>query len=141
MSDIDPTTDSNEGTLFALGFFGNIRSFREEANANLYISTRNPGGAQATVSLPNRNLPGFPQTLDIIAGRTQVVSFPVNINGDDIRVNGPDPENRLKGILVTSDQQINVIGVNDDLVSTDGFLVLPCKSFKPANRSSNLVLW
>ncbi len=118
-----------------MGFIGINTGFLPTPNAHLYISTKNPNGAQVTIDFPNREgIPGFPQTLSIPMGRSQVVAFPVDLNGNDIRVN--TPADSLNGISVRSDEKVSIIGVNGETAST---LVLPCKSFRAADGSSNLL--
>lgn len=45
----DPDTDTNSGTDFAIGFFGNVPANPSQAAAVLYIGTNDPEGAQVTI--------------------------------------------------------------------------------------------
>ena len=67
-----------------------------------------------------------------------MVRFPVGHNGDpDIRVTSP--EETVNGIHVfsTNGVDLTIIGVNDESVSTDAFLTLPCKDFRSADGRYN----
>ena len=71
-------------------------------------------------------------------GTMSVVRFPVGRDGDpDIRVTSSDQ--RVNGIHVfsTNGAELTVAGVNDESVSTDAFLALPCKDFKSGDGRYN----
>ena len=130
--------ESNEGTDFVIGFMGNndfqTGTAQSVAVVALYIGTTDPRGADVVVDLPNRSppLPGFPMTLRVEQGNMQTVTFPAGRMGqsDDVRVNDPDSAaQRNNGITVksTNGADLTVFGVNDESVSTDSFLALPCK--------------
>ena len=108
-------------------------------NADIFISTNDPEGAQVTISLPFLpDVDGFPRTVTVTRDTNQLIEFPVGIDGDfDIRVDRTVES--TKSILVTSTAEVSIIGVNHQDVSTDGFLALPCKDFRPADESSNLL--
>ena len=132
---LDFATDSNRGEIFALAFMSNGLT---NPNADIFISTNDPGGAQVMISLPFLpDVAGFPRTVTVTRETNQLIEFPVGIDGDfDIRVDSI--VETTKSILVTSTADVSIIGLNDQDVSTDGFLALPCKDFKPADESTNL---
>ncbi len=123
-----------------MAFLGaNTNAAVSVASANLYISTNVPAGATVTIDTPNRTDLNFPQTYPITAGITRTISFPVTRDETDISVNSPS--DRFKAITVTSDVNVNIMGVNGDSVSSDGFLALPCKDFRPADGSARTALY
>lgn len=140
---LDPTGISNEDTKFVLGFFGiNNNAILPETDANLYIGTNDPRGAEVVIDTPNITLTGFPKTISIPPGVTETVSFPANFGGEDIRVNEVSSllsRNKTITVKSTNNAKLSIIGVNDQSRSTDGFLALPCKSYRPADGSSNIV--
>ena len=80
----------------------------------------------------------FPMHIYVVPEIMSVVRFPVGHNGDpDIRVTSP--EQTVNGIHVfsTNGVDIAIIGVNDESVSTDAFLALPCKDFRSADGRYN----
>lgn len=137
----DPTGISNVDTKFVLGFFGvNNNAIPPQPNANLYIATNDPRGAQVVIDTPNITLTGFPKTISIPPGVTETVSFPVNLGGEDIRVSDVvSSGNKAITVKSTNNARLSIIGVNDESRSTDGFLALPCKSYSPADGSVNIV--
>ena len=127
----DPTKETTEGTHFALGF---LRNVEDGFDADLYLSSSHPDGAMATVSFPNRQVPGFPMDVEVPSSGSIRVALPTE-GDDDITVG--QARDTISGIRVTSDNPIGIIGANEQLVSTDAFLAFPCKDFLPADGSSN----
>ena len=107
------------------------------SDSAIFISTNDPSAADVDIIFPLLEVPGFPITRTVSKGNKAVVHFPVGINGDlDIRVDSVVES--TKSILVRSTADVSIIGLNDRDVSTDAFLALPCKNFKPADGTSNL---
>ena len=135
----DPNAVSNKDTSFVLGFFGiNNNAVPSQADANLYIGTNDPRGAEVTIDTPNMTLTGFPKTLSIPPGVTGRVTFPVTVGGEDIRVDSLLAANKAITVKSTNGAKLSVIGVNDQSRSTDGFVALPCKSFEAEDGSSGI---
>ena len=134
----DPATETNEGTIFLLGFFGLNAVDSSNFDTKLYISTNDPRGAEVVVETPK--LPDLYPTMnfDISKGSTAVASFPTS-SDRDIRVSSIlQFANSIK-VTSTNGAKISVLGINDGTATSDAFLALPCKSFRPegAFRSSN----
>lgn len=123
-----------------LGFFGiNNNAIPPQTDANLYIGTNDPRGAEVLIDTPNITLTGFPRTISVAPGTTETVSFPADFGGQDIRVNDILDSNKAIKVSSTNNARLSIIGVNDQSRSTDGFLALPCKTFKPADATTNIV--
>ena len=134
----DPAAETNEGTIFLLGFFGLHTVDSTNFDTKLYISTNDPRGAEVVVETPK--LPDlYPRkNFNISKGSTAVASFPTS-SDRDIRVSTIlQSANSIK-VTSTNGAKISVLGINDGTASSDAFLALPCKSFRPegAFRSSN----
>jgi hypothetical protein len=134
----DPNGESNKDTSFVLGFFGINAAQDSQQDANLYIGTNDPRGAEVIVDTPNITIAGFPRTISIPPGVTETVAFPT-VGDEDIRVNTPGSRNRAITVKSVNNAKLSVIGVNDQSQSTDGFLGLPCKSIRAADGSTNIV--
>lgn len=103
----------------------------------LYISTSDPRGAEVLIEVPRRpTLTGFPMTIKVDAGATELVRFPVGINGNnDIRVSAQDQATNGVHVSSLNGAGLTIFGINDEIVSSDGFLALPCDNFIAADGS------
>ena len=128
----DPDSSSNEGTTFVLGFFDNIavRGLPEK-DLFLHIGTNDPGGAEVMISAPLDSANFATQTISVAAGETQRVDIP-----DGFVVTSNTDQDKAIKVESTNDASINVIGVNDERVSSDTFLAIPCKNFNSADGTS-----
>ena len=99
-----------------------------DANISIFVTTNEPNAVEFQVEY---TVPGDSSstvlTLSAIYGETKLVSFPVSL-----RVALPTDSEFNKGIHVTTvddKEQLTVFGLNDETVSTDGFLALPCRTY------------
>ena len=115
-----------------LGFFDNIAVVDlPEKDLSLHIGTNDPGGAEVTISAPLDSANFATQTISVAAGETQRVDIP-----DGFVVTSNTDQDKAIKVESTNDASINVIGVNDERVSSDTFLALPCKNFNSADGTS-----
>ena len=122
----DPTGPTNEGTKFVVGFMDNAENAASRSGAFLYVGNTQNNPAQVTVSVPNdEDFPNYPQSVTLQPGDRSVFTFSAT-GDDDIRVT--TTLQRSKGILVESTIPVTVIGTNDEDISTDSFLALPCQT-------------
>ena len=76
--------------------------------------------------------------LSIPAGSLEQVRFPTGLTSDfDIRVRSQDETASGIHVFSTNGAELTVFGVNDETVSTDAFLALPCKDFKSGDGRYN----
>ena len=123
----DTNGPTNEGTDFAVGYFMNAFTIDSRSVTVLYVGNTRSTAATVTVDLPhNSNFPGYPMTKTIAPNTREVFSFS-SIGDNDIRVS--DLTDRSKGIRVksTNGVPVTVIGENDEGISADAFLALPCQ--------------
>ena len=128
----DPNVQSSKGNEFVLAFWSNAgQANLPRPSVALFVTTDESEPVSFTVELPN--VPSlFPPMTDMaVAGRTTVVTLPTSaanptIQLQDIRVFNEIQQDR--GILVRAEvgKTISVYGLNDEDVSTDAFLALPC---------------
>ena len=98
----------------------------------LFIGTNDPRGAEVRVEIPNKAIKGFPKTISIPRGAPATVSLPTGDDGD-IRVMRQMGSNNAVKVTSLNDASLQVIGMNDNARSTDGFLALPCKAYRAAD--------
>lgn len=137
----DPASESNEGTTFLLGFFG-LQSIAQAntIDTQLYISTNDPEGAMVVVETPVFDNPYPKRKFNISKGATAVATFTAT-EDRDIRVDSTfDFSNSIK-VTSTNGAKITVLGINDATATSDAFLALPCRSFRPEDgfQRSNTV--
>ena len=83
-----------------------------------------------TISIPHRSVVGFPRDIVVAPGTMERVDFPTGLMNDiDMRVLSDQDSDRGIRVVSTNGAQVNIIGVNDERVSADAFLALPCKTF------------
>ena len=99
-----------------------------DASISIFVTTNEPNAVEFQVEY---TVPGDSSstvlTLSAIYGETRPVKFPVSL-----RVAAVADSEFNKGIHVTTvddKEQITVFGLNDESVSTDGFLALPCRTY------------
>ena len=96
-----------------------------DASNLLYITTNEPNPVAFRVELRNGSTI---HTGTATYGSTSIVSVPI-----EMRVAASSDAELDKGIHVTTvnqNEQITVFGLNDESVSADGFLALPCHSYE-----------
>ena len=131
----DPNAPSSKGNEFVLAFWSNGGQANiPRPTIALFVTTDDSDPVSFTVEAPN--VPTlFPPVTDMaVAGQTTVITLPTNdanptVESQDIRVF--QELQRNKGIRVKAEagKTISVYGLNDDDVSTDAFLALPCVDY------------
>ena len=131
----DPNAPSSKGNEFVLAFWSNGGQANiPRPTIALFVTTDDSDPVSFTVEAPN--VPTlFPQVTNMaVAGQTTVITLPTNkenptVESQDIRVF--QELQRNKGIRVKAEagKTISVYGLNDDDVSTDAFLALPCVDY------------
>ncbi|KAJ8310380.1 hypothetical protein KUTeg_012245 [Tegillarca granosa] len=109
----------NRGTEFIIGFMQNYNDpDREPMDNELFITTSKTTPTNVLVQAPRYPSLGLNESFSVIAGTVKQLNIK-----SDIRLIGTSME--AKGILVTSDQEIVVYGVNKDRYSNDAYVSLP----------------
>ena len=97
-------------------------------NVVLFVATNEEEPVTFTVQNPQLNIN---ETHTTVAGKAAAVILPTDSTRKDKDVRVSDGEMRDKGIHVKAEgnKKISVYGLNDEDVSTDAFLALPCVSY------------
>ena len=130
---------SSSGNEFVIGFMPNTHvASVPRPVAALFVTTNEPTPVRFTVETdPIYGISTQNRTAEY--GRTTVIRFPTGSgspSGPDIRLRtssqrGGNPASRNKYIRVKAEdgRKITVFGLNDEDVSTDAFLALPCQAY------------
>ena len=93
------------------------------AEVSLFVTTNEPSPVNFTVEYLGESIKGKAQY-----GSNTIVSLPLSL-----RVKSTDNSELGKGVHVTTDnsnEQIAIIGLNEEAVSSDAFLALPCQTYE-----------
>jgi len=134
-----PYGQSSRGNEFVIGFMpNNYIAAVPRPVAAIFVTTNEPRPVRFTVEA-DTSFGISTQNRTAEYGRTTVIRFPTGVgspSGPDIRLRsrnlrGNEPVERHKCIRVKAEdgKNITVIGLNDEDVSTDAFLALPCRSY------------
>ena len=111
-----------------IGFLPNIQvAFTSRAVVALFVTTDEPTPVRFTVEAdPMFGISTQNRTAEY--GRTTVIQFPTDIR---LQTRAANPASRNKYIRVKAEdgRKITVFSLNDEDVSTDAFLALPCRAY------------
>ena len=115
------------GSDFYVGFFPNVPI--SSPSLLVFVSTTETEGANFTIesSHPSAIAAGYPLTLSVQHGEVVQINVP-----NELIVLSSEEAHRNKALhLVVDDgKKVSVVGFNDNLESSDGFLALPCDNMR-----------